>query len=676
MGSVNEASIAMKVTENLSTAIVGIRNSMTPFRADLGALQGELDKLNATKVSLKVEAEKAKQELKEAKRAFNEMDDAAKDDSGMREAQEKYEAIAEKLRLVSKQANQTERDMLNAGDAISKADNRAEKAGGAGVLGALSSAGLTKLLGDSLSQAGGAAIGSMFGSEGGAMVSSLLSGVTSGAAMGAIAGPAGAAIGAAIGGVSGLISGGTQVFQQRDEAFKSYVQDQYSTVTQGAAAMISSGSTLAAQREMDQIAFTKLLGGEGTASRYLADVRDMANHTPFIYSDLTAMSKTLAPAFGSDPERMLTLMNAIGNAGASVGLGVSDMQMVGTAISRMESTGKTSLEYLNILQERGIDAYGFLSKGLGKSKEEMLEMVSKGLIPGAEAARMIQEGMEGAYEGAMELQSLTFSGLSSTVEGLRQEIEAVAGSAYNEARKPALDRQIAAMSGESGGYMQEAAEAIGAWQAELDNLKDDAVLQRVQDLMMGVGEDGKAYLTAKSQGNAQEMGRLVMLAQVQGMNDFNSSPEARSAMEANVALAEAIQKDPTTMDAYQMAGYNLGVQFSKGMGAAMEDEVEDVLRNALAQSDYMGAPSRPWGTLPGHAAGLNRVPYDNYLALLHQGERVQTAAEARAADQGGGVTVSFAGAVFEIRQEGDAYTLAQELAEAIERKRMAGVVTP
>lgn len=33
---------------------------------------------------------------------------------------------------------------------------------------------------------------------------------------------------------------------------------------------------------------------------------------------------------------------------------------------------------------------------------------------------------------------------------------------------------------------------------------------------------------------------------------------------------------------------------------------------------------------------MDRVPYDNFPALLHQGERVLTASQARAEDRGGG----------------------------------------
>ena len=40
-----------------------------------------------------------------------------------------------------------------------------------------------------------------------------------------------------------------------------------------------------------------------------------------------------------------------------------------------------------------------------------------------------------------------------------------------------------------------------------------------------------------------------------------------------------------------------------------------------------GLPAAP-GSVPGHAAGLAYVPYDNYLARLHQGESVLPRAEA------------------------------------------------
>ena len=62
------------------------------------------------------------------------------------------------------------------------------------------------------------------------------------------------------------------------------------------------------------------------------------------------------------------------------------------------------------------------------------------------------------------------------------------------------------------------------------------------------------------------------------------------------------------------------------------------------------------------------VPYDDYPARLHEGERVLTAREARS--YGGGVTVSVTGNNFTVREEADidqiAETIAQRVTEAKE----------
>ncbi len=56
---------------------------------------------------------------------------------------------------------------------------------------------------------------------------------------------------------------------------------------------------------------------------------------------------------------------------------------------------------------------------------------------------------------------------------------------------------------------------------------------------------------------------------------------------------------------------------------------------------WLGEGLKAIGTLiPTHAAGLDYVPYDGYLARLHVGERVQTAAEAAIGRSSGGVEIN------------------------------------
>ena len=131
-------------------------------------------------------------------------------------------------------------------------------------------------------------------------------------------------------------------------------------MNEGTANSLTSGSTLAAGRETDLISFSTLFGGKAAAESYLADLVQMANVTPFLYDDLTSMSKTLA-TYGYDTESILPVLQTVGDAGAALGMTTSDMNAVATALGRMKSSNKTSLEYLNILNDRGIGAVGMLA---------------------------------------------------------------------------------------------------------------------------------------------------------------------------------------------------------------------------------------------------------------------------------------------------------------------------
>ena len=254
------------------------------------------------------------------------------------------------------------------------------------------------------------------------MFSSALSSAISGAAIGSMIPGIGTAVGAVAGGLVGMASGSVQNWSKKDDAFKSYVQNAVEEQLNEQTTSLTSGSALAASRETDQISFATIFKGEDKAKQYLADLVQMANTTPFLYDDLTAMSKTLA-TYGYDENSILPVLQTIGDAGAALGQSTSDMNSVATAIGRMKSSNKTTLEYLNILNDRGIGAVGMLANAYGVDQGEVYSMISKGQIAGQDAARIILDALTDSFAGSMERQSKTFSGITSTIEGLRQELD-------------------------------------------------------------------------------------------------------------------------------------------------------------------------------------------------------------------------------------------------------------
>ena len=193
---------------------------------------------------------------------------------------------------------------------------------------------------------------------------------------------------------------------------------------------MTTGSTLAAQRETDKISFSTLFGGEGIADTYLKNLVEMANNTPFLYDDLTGMSKTLA-AYSYEADSILPVLQTIGDAGAALGQSASDMTAVATAIGRMKSSSKTTLEYLNILNDRGDRRRGHagrrLRRGSGKHERAQpdtltciltLRSTEKGLRCGGTSIRTLLTGTVSEWTSQPPRQYRVYKSASRWTTGL------------------------------------------------------------------------------------------------------------------------------------------------------------------------------------------------------------------------------------------------------------------
>lgn len=655
-----ETSIVIKATDRYSDVLKTLSKTTKAFTKDVDSLEEGLYALNKNKYTLKLDAKKAQQALKEAEKQFD-LTHSAADGLKMELAQANYDNVVRNLNAVTKEARNTEKE-------LSKLENRSGGGGGGGaanfgksVVQALAISGITDSAKQLLSQGATTLAGSAFGNEGGMLFSNALSMATSGASAGfMVAGPAGALVGAGIGGLVGLGSGALQSYESRDSAFKSYVQDSVQEQLDEQSKSLTSGSTIAAGRETDKISFATLFGSKETADSYLTNLVGMANSTPFLYDDLTSMSKTLA-TYGYDADSILPVLQTIGDAGAALGQSTSDMNSVATAIGRMKSSNKTSLEYLNILNDRGIGAVGMLSDAYGVDQGTMYSMISKGEIAGQDAARIILDALSESFAGSMEAQSKTFSGITSTIEGLQQELDNAMGEGYNQTRMQGLQAQKEWLDGDSGQEMQEAYAAIGAWKASLENAKEQYIRDAMNDAM-----GSEAYKTAEAEGDAAEMGRILMQAKIAGMNEYNANVGKDEELAQELSLIESVRDDAALNSAYWDAGYTLGQEFSKGRTAATNEAmVEEAWR---LSGRTKGRHVTNWNA---RAIGIDYVPYDNFPALLHEGEKVLTAGEARQEKNGvGGIQIVMNGTV--IREEADVQRVAQELLNKLEEANMRG----
>lgn len=729
-----EVGIVMTLYDRVSPTLKSIAGSNKAFDKSLDELEASLkayDKAQTELVGRSANLKKAIAEtdvkVREAQKSYRKLKDetskGALDDAIDEQARLRRELSDTETAIKENSAAYQDlyKQARNAASAISKADNRAGAGGGAdgsgaSMLAALGKAGLGQMAGDAAQEVANLLIGSAFGDEAGGVLSSGLSGAISGAAIGSIIPGIGTAVGAAIGGGLGVLQGATQAAGSRDEAFKAYYGDLYEQGQTAADESLTAGSATAAQRELDTIAFNKLLGS-GVGDQYLERLRALAAETPLEYADLTGMSRALATGFGDSPERMLELMRAIGDAGSAVGVSAADMEEMARAMSRMNSSGKATLEFLNIFQDRGVDVIGMLGEALGETQGDIYSMISKGEINGQTAANIIQAGMESAYKGSMEEMAVTFSGLTSTLEDTMTEIDNARGEGYNAERSGGLQAEIDAYGGALGQAVESLNAIAGQNEAYLENLSEQYTREALSAVLLGetpsgiygpeqqeelaaMREEYQAASEAYASGSQEaglKMDSLRREAEGLAKAAYESSEQYQSVHDTELDLISAIRENTAALSGWRneyetqqamtkgslvnLIGENSLVGQAMGffsgasalVGTGSETTTGLSVEERQAGNWRRGGYYDEDGVWRSHAAGLERVPYDGYAALLHEGERVLTAREARQADQGGGAQVTVTGNTFQVRQESDIDAIAEALYRKLRLAQMGGV---
>lgn len=656
-----EASIVITATDRYSSAVKSMASVTKSFSKDTEQMEKTLTRLQKNKYELKVKTDEARAELKALEKQYAETGDEA-DRLKLEMAQAKYTTAQQNLSLVTKGAAAAQRQMEKTGEAFRKVDTAAGGTSGMkGIVSAVAAAGAGQMLAQAAQQAGNTLIGSSFGSATGSTLSSAISGAISGAAIGNIIPGIGTAVGAAIGGAAGLVTGATQAFSTKDEAFKNYVQTATENALSERESDLSAGSSIAAGREQKQLAFSTLLGGDDQAKAFLGQVKTMAATTNYTYDEITGYAKSMVKPFGTD--KTLEMLMALSDTSAALSLNSSDNSVLIAGLSRMKLTDKTTQEYLNYFSERGIDVYEALSKW--GDAAEVADKVTAGKIKGSEAVDAIISYMQEQYGGLSEKMASTYEGLMGNLEDVTADMNEAYGAGYNETRNSGLADQIDYLSGTSGEQMQVANKAIGSWYASLENQKEQMIRDAQQEVLNSA-DYWVAVGTGTDEGYA-EAGRMLMEAKVKAQNEYNASDGAQLLLASEKELAETVRDDAASNDAFWDAGYQKGQQFSRGLAASWADELPTAMSSlsTSAAGTVWTSQSGQSYDFSGYAYGLDYVPRDNFPALLHQGERVQTASQARAADKsGGGVVIQFYEPVY-IREDADI----EKLADAVERRQ-------
>ena len=668
-----EASLVIKAEDRYSDAVRKMSQTTKSLNKDVDDLEEQLRQLSMQKAPLKAALDEANRALKEAQKQFAATGDEA-DGLKLQLQQANYDNIKRNFDLVTRAARDAERQLSKTGSAGQGA-GEGVRSGVNAMVSAIATSGIGDMVGNLALSLGTSFAGSTLGDAGGSIVGSALQSAASGAAVGTMIAPGvGTAVGAVAGGLIGLATGGLQAEENRDDAFQSYVQEAVEGQLEEMDSIRASGSTTAGQREQDQIAFAQRFGSDEAAQDYLDQVKAMAVGTNYTYDEITGYSKSLLNSYTAD--ETLDVLQKLSDATAGLNLDSSGVSMFIAGLSRMRTTDKTTQEYLNSFSERGLDVYEALARSTGADKSQISEMVTDGEIGGVEAAQAILDYIQEEFGGLSEKLSTTYDAMVDNLGDAEANLNARMGEGYNEARKAGIEAQQEWLESEELG---DAYEAIGAWKAELENAKEQYIRDAVNEAMSS--ED---YQTAQAEGDAAEMGRIIMQAKIDGMNEYNENEGADEVLQQELDLIEGVRANTSLNDAYWDAGYQLGQSLSKGRAAGMASNQEGEGNSVDNDSDtdsWWGqsivGTIASWLGFGGKesATGLQRVPYNNFPAVLHEGERVLTAREARNYERGvggsGGITINMSGTV--IREDADIERIGQAVLDRVIQARVAGV---
>lgn len=673
-------SVYLTAVDNISPVLASIMDKTEALDKESQQLQqtyNALQKANEGLIRRKTELEKAlrgvNEEVKEAHKHFKKLGDEASSDA-YEKAQQKQRALKDEIAATTKALSENQKIYKENIETIRKSSVEGDGGSLTGIAKGLRNTQLGQMGATALGDAFNVGLTSYMGTPAASLVSDTLSNAISGLAAGSILGPGGAVAGAVLGGLTGLLSGGTKIFEAKDDAFKDYYGGLYGDAKGRSGEMVESGSAIAGGREQTRMAFSQRLGGDERADAYLAEVEKMAASTNYEYDEIVGYAKLLLNSY--DPGEVFGVLQKLSDATAGLDLSSGDVNMMISGLSRMRTTGKATQEYLNYFRERGVDTDQALADSLSVEKSAVADLVSKGKINGEDAAEAILDFIQQEFGGLSDDLAGTYDAMADNLGDIESSLQAAGGDAYNSLRKAGVNEQMLAYGGELGDAIKEINAVMGENQARKENLQEQYMREALDTLLTGkrgtvftteqqVELNGLAQEFAAAKQQYEESGRtdteagakmesLYEQAQILGQAYFDNSDFVKILNETEQDEIEAIRRATAGLENAYSALYELNQTMSKGLavrlggiwGGAGTPGKADQLTTVGGHVGIAGEKQDYYTTYSGvkvpypHAFGLDRVPYDDYPALLHEGERVLTAAEARAQDAGAVPSIS------------------------------------
>lgn len=516
-----------------------------------------------------------------------------------------------------------------------------------------------------------------------------------------LGGLAGAVIGGGIGALIDKFSGDKSKDDDIKKEFKNYAIDRYNDVLEKRNEDLIEGSAIAGNFETNSNRMRFFLGN--STNTYLDNVNNQAA-SPYTKNEQLGLYYALHNN-EFDEQETIKAVEMLQSIGAGASLTSDELTNLAYTLSDMQKADQATIEMMDSFQNGSVDVYQELANEKGVTSEQARLQVQNGQISGQEASEAVLNAM---YDATANEGLSTYEQKALAWENSLNSLNEAEGEGYNSERQAQLEENISWFEEhkqELLNYKQE----IGRGKAQLDNTRDQHMIEQMDAFLQDPYKNETDGLYDE---NSDLDRRLILennwsMVGIKGQEEFAKSEEGMSLYNANADLAQSVVENSIvtfTQDIYAMESIfaesvsNTLDRVKTYANAILADAIEknnmsvnmnnlgdinaaidngDLQKNGYSQnvlgkyidkydsytfghnaggSSVMYRAKRNSG-IPGssmyasNAFGLERVPYDNYPTLLHQGEQVLTAQQVRQQKNIPSVTVT--GNQFVIREEAD-----------------------
>jgi tape measure domain-containing protein len=184
-------------------------------------------------------------------------------------------------------------------------------------------------------------------------------------------------------------------------------------ITTGLAGAGLAGVKFNAQIEQYTATFATFTGSVDEANKTIERLKTLGASTPFEFTEL-ADTTSLLMAYGFSADEAVNSLTMLGDASQG---NAEKLTSIATGFARMKSSGKVTLEYLNLMIENGFNPLNQVAEDTGMTMAEVYDAISNGEITFDQVEKAMKKmtSKGGQYFGLMENQSKTMNGMLSTL---------------------------------------------------------------------------------------------------------------------------------------------------------------------------------------------------------------------------------------------------------------------